>query len=195
MSPPPSPSPPTKPTIISTAPTAILSFDPESPQDWSHFLSIPWCATLLSRPGLRPYTADLPTPGRTSDPVVGGILARGGSGVLNHVSLLDLESSGGGGHGERPQFPQHIDLYTLGPALAGVPLPVPVLHGGVACLLVDAAAGRVGYMHRFCARAQPEGGGALVGAYSKHTDTRFRRPALMDGPGGTLTLVDASTVI
>ncbi|KAI0595457.1 hypothetical protein F4775DRAFT_595243 [Biscogniauxia sp. FL1348] len=137
----PSPPPPTPTTTLNTSPTAIRAFEPESLPAWSHFTSIPWCAALLSRPDLRPYTADLPVPTAAADPVLSGILARpGAGGVLHHVSLLA---------GGTASFPHHFDLYTLGPALAGAPLP-PALHGGVLCLLVDAACGRVGFMHRFC---------------------------------------------
>ncbi|KAI1484678.1 hypothetical protein F5X96DRAFT_692170 [Biscogniauxia mediterranea] len=205
---PPPPSPTTT-TTFNTTPTAILAFEPESLPDWTHFSSIPWCAALLSRPGVRPYTADLPGGCRHADPLLGGTLARSPSStVLHHVNLLDAAESAGDDSSSSVPFPQHFDLYTLGPGLAGVPLPGrPALHGGAACLLVDATCGRVGFMHRFYdgggggEEEQGEGKGkgkegkeekegvAMVGAYTAYTNTRFHRPAVMDGPGGTLTLV------
>ncbi|KAI1635328.1 hypothetical protein F4809DRAFT_642567 [Biscogniauxia mediterranea] len=196
----PPPPPPTTTTALNTTPTAILAFEPESLPDWTHFSSIPWCAALLSRPGVRPYTADLPGRGRgrRADPLLGGTLARPSStsGVLHHVSLLLLADADAG---SSSSFPQHFDLYTLGPGLAGVPLPGrPALHGGAMCLIVDATCGRVGFMHRFYGgeeEQRKEGkegkeGVVVVGAYTAYTNTRFRRPAVMDGPGGTLTLVN-----
>ncbi|KAI1336114.1 hypothetical protein F5Y15DRAFT_219331 [Xylariaceae sp. FL0016] len=77
---------------------------------------------------------------------------------------------------DRSPYPAHIDLFTLGPALNGIP---STLHGGVLTLLVDACCGRVGYMHR-------DAGGQ---AYTKYTNTRFLRPAMADGEGVVTVMV------
>lgn len=64
------------------------------------------------------------------------------------------------------RFPQHIDLYSLGPALTGLP---NILHGGVIALVIDSAFGKLGMMHA-----------DLTGQfYSAYTNIRFRKPLLL----------------
>ncbi|KAI1495925.1 hypothetical protein F5X99DRAFT_94948 [Biscogniauxia marginata] len=210
-----------------TTPHGIQAWEPESAADLAHFHSIPWCAAILSRPGVRPYRNSLPggPAGRGCDPLLGGFMARGTDGVLRHASLLaepgvfpdldrdrDRDSRNGEGttassssppsssreHQQQHAnsnnsntssgnpFSQHLDLYTLGPALHGVPR---TLHGGVLCMLLDASCGRAGFMHR---GRDGDGDGddpGEMGAYTSYTNTRFLRPGVMDGDGGTLTVL------
>ncbi|KAI4862982.1 hypothetical protein F4820DRAFT_428603 [Hypoxylon rubiginosum] len=66
---------------------------------------------------------------------------------------------------EDDDFPIHLDILTLGPALQGIP---HTTHGGVLTMLIDATCGRVGFMHR-----DPRGQ-----TYSAYTNVRFLRPII-----------------
>lgn len=67
-------------------------------------------------------------------------------------------------------FPQHINFYSIGADLAGIPHTV---HGGIVTLLVDSAFAQLGFVH-----ADPH-----VQFYSAFTNVRFLRPLLIPPPG------------
>ncbi|ORY62342.1 uncharacterized protein BCR38DRAFT_238140 [Pseudomassariella vexata] len=64
-------------------------------------------------------------------------------------------------------FPIHVDLYTLGPDLIGVP---HTIHGGLVTALIDGNTGRVGHLHRDLKKQ----------GYSAYTNVRFLKPMVTD---------------
>lgn len=174
----------------------ILAWEPESTEAVRHFESTAWCSGLLCQPELRLFRVQFA--GRKAqgwDPVISGLLAEPGTkgeGVRHFLSGMlvptgaaattapDLDSAGAagpapplyGGGARRPHnpFPQHVNLYALGPGLAGHPRTV---HGGVLALLVDSAFAQLGHVH----------GRPGTRFYSAYTNTRFVRPIVLPDDG------------
>lgn len=73
-------------------------------------------------------------------------------------------------------YPIHLDFYTIGPAVQGVPNTV---HGGATTALFDAMCGKAAFLHR-----DPTGQ-----LYTAYTNTRFRKPIVMHGTTSVIVLL------
>ncbi|KAI1396312.1 hypothetical protein F4819DRAFT_491619 [Hypoxylon fuscum] len=181
--------------MVGTTLHSIISWEPDSESDLKFFQSIPWCAEVICTPKVRPYQgASLLRTSRGTDPVIQGFMFRDG-GILRHCSLVaeanaipHLDSHQSGAKTPSSQdplytqndYPVHIDLFTLGPALYGAPNRI---HGGVLALLADGICAKAAWIHRDPTKQ-------LSTAY---TNVRFLRPSIT-GPDGTITIMVKSQI-
>lgn len=119
--PPPSPPPPI-PIMVPDKETTYT--DPDLP----HFLSIPWCATILSNPTYK----STPTPARipktsTEDSLIATTLQSPDT-ITHYLTLFTPPPP------QDPFIPEIISLLTLGSGLNG---GAHVLHGGIITTIID----------------------------------------------------------
>ncbi|KAK8859222.1 Verlamelin biosynthesis protein B [Apiospora arundinis] len=176
--------------MVVAAPQRILAWEPESAEALQYFQSIDWCRHVLNAPGLLQFKCDYQNRKTNGwDPVVSGILARPDiAGVryflsaiadpdtfpplehpLNNNKAPFASTPRADQHNENGTFnpfPQHVNFYTIGSDLTGIPQTV---HGGVIAMLIDSAFAQLGFVH-----SDPHGQ-----FYSGFTNVRFLRPLIV----------------
>ncbi|KAK6859202.1 hypothetical protein PG995_005055 [Apiospora arundinis] len=176
--------------MVVAAPQRILAWEPESAEALQYFHSIDWCRHVLNMPGLLQFKCDYQNRKTNGwDPVVSGVLARPDiAGVRYFLSAIaDPDTFPPLDHplnnnkapfastprpdqynenGTTNPFPQHVNFYTIGADLTGIPQTV---HGGVIAMLIDSAFAQLGFLH-----SDPRGQ-----FYSGFTNVRFLRPLIV----------------
>ncbi|KAK8116418.1 uncharacterized protein PG998_004699 [Apiospora kogelbergensis] len=164
--------------MVVACPQRILAWKPESDEALEYFCSIDWCRDILVTPGLDLFKCDYVHRKHLGwDPVVSGILARRDvAGVRHFLSSIVRpgvlpplnQSRNMSSHHPSPgnPFPQHINFYTIGADLAGIP---NTAHGGIIALLIDSVFAQLGFLH---SNLQKQ-------FYSSFTNVRFLRPLIL----------------
>ncbi|KAK6836789.1 hypothetical protein PG987_007284 [Apiospora arundinis] len=151
--------------MVVAAPQRILAWEPESAEALQYFHSIDWCRHVLNMPGLLQFKCDYQNRKTNGwDPVVNGVLAR--PDIAGTSFATTSRPNQHGASGTTNPFPQHVNFYTIGADLTGIPQTV---HGGVIAMLIDSAFAQLGFVH-----SGPRGQ-----FYSGFTNVRFLRPLIV----------------